>query len=250
MQWYRKHMIIYTVLIVLALLFAVVISNVLIIKNNGTHVAVPDIPREAQSVGAGKPLNYLILGDSTGVGQGGNYDKGIATLTAQHIAGKGYEVEYQNFAISGATVNDVLTKQLDKALATKPEVVLLPIGANDVTHLTRLKKVEIDMRAVVAKLKAANPNVKIIITGSPQMGSVPRFPQPIKTIAKWRTAQINKVFERIAADPNVTFAHIADQTGKTFLEHPEYFAADKFHPLDKGYAVWVPILNAAIDKTL
>ena len=50
--------------------------------------------------------------------------------------------------------------------------------------------------------------------------------------------------------PRSIFAHIADETGKTFLEHPEYFAADKFHPLDEGYAVWVPILNAAIDKAL
>ena len=243
-------MVLYTFFVILVLIVAVVVGNILIIKNNGTPVAVPTIPREVQTVGEGKQLNYLILGDSTGVGQGGNYDKGIATLTAQHIASRGYKVQYQNFAISGARVNDVLTKQLDDALVTRPDIVLLPIGANDVTHLTKLSKVETDMRAVVAKLKSANPDVKIIITGSPQMGSVPRFPQPIKTIAKWRTAQINKVFGRVAADPNVTFAHIADETGKTFLEHPEYFAADKFHPLDEGYAVWVPILNAAIDKAL
>ena len=250
MEWYRKHMIMYTIAIVLALVIAVIISNFLIIKNSGTPVAVPTIPREVQTIGNGEPLRYVILGDSTGVGQGADYKNGIATLTAQHIASKGYTVSYQNFAVSGARVNDVLTKQVGQALLTKPEVVLLAIGANDVTHLTKLHTVETEMKLIVERFKSSNPNIQIIITGSPQMGSVPRFPQPTKSIAKWRTSQINSIFEKIAVDPNVTFAHIADETGGTFIKHPEYFAADNFHPLDVGYGVWIQVINTAIDKAL
>lgn len=250
MQWYRKHMLLYSLLAVFAVLLLIIIANVLIIRFSGSPVPVPEIPREPQKIGEGRPLKYSILGDSTAVGQGGDYNQGIATLTAKHISNKGYKVSYQNFAISGATVNDVLTKQLDKVLSEKPDVVLLSIGANDVTGFTKLHKVKLDMSTIVKKLKSKNSDVKIIITGSPQMGSVPRFPWPANVIAKIRTSKINQVFGEVSSDPAVTFARIADETGPTFYKHPEYFADDKFHPMTVGYLVWIPVLNKAVDKAL
>ncbi len=232
------------------LLLAIGVANFLIIKNSGTAVDVPNIPRDSVTIGTGKPLRYAVVGDSTAVGQGGDYAQGIAVLTAQHIASKSYEVSYQNFAVSGARVNDVLTKQLSQVTAIKPDVVLIAIGANDVTHLTKMKPIEEGMQQIVAKLVELNPNVKIIITGSPQMGSVPRFPQPTKWLAERQTAKINKVFAGIATDPHVTFAHIADETGPIFKKHPEYFAQDKFHPTTTGYLIWIPTLTKALDQAL
>lgn len=243
-------MLLLSLFIVFDIVVAVAVANFFIIKNSGTNVPAPTIPRNSVTVGTGKPLRYVILGDSTGVGQGGEYSKGIAVQTAQYIADKGYAVSYQNFAISGSRVNDVLTKQVDKAIATKPDAVLIAIGANDVTHLTKLNTVKKGMQQVTTKLIAANPNIKIIITGSPQMGSVPRFPQPTKWLAKHRTAQINAVFTDIATDPQVTFAHIADETGPFFMKHPEYFAQDKFHPNTAGYQIWLPTLTKAVDQAL
>lgn len=238
------------VLAALILLFVLVLAvNLLLIKYSGAPVAVPEIPRQSQQVGEGKPLRYVILGDSTAVGQGGTYENGIAVETAKHLAAKGYQVSYQNFAISGARVNDVLTKQLEPSLDETPDVILLSIGANDVTGFTKLGDVRRDMVAIIDKIYQKNSNAKIIITGSPEMGSVPRFPWPTNWLATQKTKRINKVFEEVAAAKNVTFARIAEETGQTFRDHPEYFAADTFHPLDIGYAQWVPVLTRAIDST-
>lgn len=250
MKWYRKHMVIYSILLVVLVLVLVAVLNFVIIMKNGSPVPVPTIPRDKTTIGSGTPLTYVIMGDSTSVGQGGDYAQGIAVETADHIAKAGHTVTYQNFGVSGATVNDVLTKQLDQATSLKPDMVLIAIGANDVTHLTNLKSIESDTILIIDKLRNANPNCKIVITGSPQVGSVPRFPQPAKYLAKARTAQINKVFNKVVSDKDITFARIADRTGQYFTEHPELFAVDKFHPTNEGYAVWFPVLNEAIDSTL
>lgn len=250
MKWYRKHMLLFSLLVLFAILTIIGLMNFLMIKNGGTTVPVPNIPRGAVTIGQGQQLTYVILGDSTAVGQGGEYKQGIAVLTAEHLASKGRQVTYSNFAISGARVSDVVSVQLEQAKAIKPDVVLIAIGANDVTHLTKMDIVETGMKQIVTTLKQTNPNVKIIITGSPQMGSVPLFLQPTKWLAERQTARINKVFAKIATDQSVTFAHIADETGPIFKKHSEYFAQDKFHPTTEGYLVWMPTLTKALDQAV
>ena len=249
-QWYRKHMILYTVLALLGVVILVVVTNLVIIARNGSVVAVPEIPRGETTVGQGKPLNYVILGDSTAVGQGGDYQKGIAVQTAAHIASKGRSVTYQNFAVSGARVSDVLTKQLSGAVELKPDVVLISVGANDLTHFTSLGSIKKDMQSIISELRQVNPDCVIVITGTPQMGTVLRFPQPAKYFAKIRTAQMNSMFGQLATQNNLVFARIADKTGATFGRNPNLFAPDKFHPNNDGYAVWIPFLNEAIDSAL
>lgn len=241
-------MVIYTFLAFVAAVILIVVINMVIIAKNGSVVPIPTIPRDVVITGSGQPLSYVILGDSTAVGQGGDYDKGIAAQTAEHMASKGRTVSYQNFAVSGARVNDVLTKQLAGARERKPDVVLVSIGANDLTHFTGLGSVRTDMQSVVDGLRQANPACIIIITGTPQMGTVLRFPQPTKFLAKIRTSQMNKVFAELATQNNLVFARIADRTGTTFGQNPQLFAVDKFHPNNDGYAVWIPVLNESIDS--
>jgi len=225
-----------------------VLVEVLIVKYNGSPVAVPDIPRAPQQIGEGPAIRYAVIGDSTAVGQGGVYDEGIAMATARHLAQQG-SVTMHNFAISGARMHDVRTKQLPQALKSRPDVVLISAGANDVTHLTAVDSISSDMRQIIAELRTANPDIRIVITGSPAMGSVPRFPQPIKYFAGVRTKQVNAELRAVAIEKQVIFAPIAEKTGPIFLENPQLFAKDKFHPTTEGYKTWIPVLNDALDAT-
>lgn len=245
MQLYTNNKVLFVVGILVLLLITLVLIEGLIIKFNGKPVPRPDIPRGKQSVGSGPLLTYVILGDSTSISQGGDYAQGYAVQSALHLAQK-HTVTYQNFGVSGARVHDVLHEQLPKALTAKPDVVLVGIGANDVTHLTSLKAIELDMDSLIDQLRAVNPNVRIIITGAPQMGSVPRFPQPAKWLAKQRTAQVNTVLDQVARHKKIMFARIADKTGKTFEQNPQLFAQDKFHPTTEGYALWTQVITEAL----
>ncbi len=236
-------------LVVLALLLVcLLVVELLIVKFNGTPVPAPNIPRGPETYGSGSPLTYVVLGDSTTISQGGDYDRGIARETARFL-GRNHTVTLYNLGVSGARTADVLERQLPEAIKLQPDVVLLDVTANDVTHLTSISAVRRDLLATVRALREANPKVEIVVTGAPAMGSVPRFPEPIKSLARYRTAQINRMVRPVAEQEGLRFAPIAERTGKAFLERPELFAADKFHPTTKGYQLWVNVLNDTLQQT-
>ncbi|HSX27821.1 MAG TPA: SGNH/GDSL hydrolase family protein [Candidatus Saccharimonadales bacterium] len=237
---------------VAAIIFVLIgfgIMELLVVVFNGGKVPVPDIPREPFVQGKGPALNYVILGDSTAVGQGTDYAKGIVRGTTAHLA-VDHKVTMVNLAVSGATTQDVLRRQLP-TLQQKPDVILIAIGANDVTHLTLKRTVQHSLEQIVTTLLQRNCNAKIVLTGSPAMGSVPRFPQPLRWVAGRRVTMLNdEVFRPLAQSQQLTFAPIAEETGPIFSQDPTLFAVDKFHPNDRGYAVWLPVLNKAIDQAL
>jgi acyl-CoA thioesterase-1 len=249
MQLYQGHRLLFITTICLVLLLIFAMSQITYIVLTGRSVSRPDIPREAQTLGSGEPLTYVVLGDSTAVGQGGDYNQGIAIASAQLLA-TNHAVTFQNFAVSGAKTKDVLRDQVDQAAALAPDVVLIAVGANDVTHLTPLSSVHQSMNDIINKLHAANPRAKIILTGAPAMGTVPRFAKPTRLLATLRTNQVNTVMADIAREHSLTFAAVADKTGPTFAKNPQLFAQDKFHPNNDGYAVWAPVINEAITAAI
>ena len=159
-------------------------------------------------------------------------------------------VTLTNFAVSGAKAKDVLTEQLPAAERALPDLVLISVGANDVTHFTPIGSVRTSLVQIISRLRAVNPNVVIVITGSPDMGAPPRIPRALRPIATWQTRRINKMVEALARASGVTFAPIALATGQLFRKDHSLFAADRFHPNARGYAIWVPVLDRAFGDAL
>lgn len=235
--------------IIVAVVALIIVVEIIMIKYNGKPVAAPNIPRGPETFGTGRPLTFVVLGDSTSIGQGSGYDDGIARNSARYIAAKGYAVTMQNYGVSGAVAREVLTEQLPRAARLTPDVVLIAVGANDVTHFTPPAKTRDSLEQTIRQLQAANPKVTIVLTGSPQMGSIPRFPQPIRYLAGVRTGELNKTLANLQQS-TVVLAPLAADTGKLFSEHTELFAEDNFHPTAAGYRSWMPTLQRAYDKVL
>jgi lysophospholipase L1-like esterase len=204
---------------------------------------------ESQFGTAGRRLVYAVLGDSTGAGQGATYESGIATMTARELA-KTRTVLMTNFSISGAKTEDVLLEQLPAAERIRPDLVLISVGANDVTHLTRICAVRESLTQIIHRLRAANASVRIVLTGSPDMGAPPRVPWALRPIAAWRTRRLNWMFESVARAHGAIFAPIAVVTGPLFRRDHTLFANDRFHPNERGYATWLATLNHAIGEAL
>jgi lysophospholipase L1-like esterase len=216
------------------------------ITYNGTPVSTPTIDRGAKTLGNGAPLTLVVLGDSTAISQGGSYGKGYAMATAQYLA-KDRQVTWVNLAVSGARSHNVADEQLSKALSYRPDVALVAVGANDVTHLTRYASARSSLQQTIKALRRVNPEIKIVLTGSPDMGSVPRFPQPVRWLAGERTKGLNRMVSQLAQDERVIFAPIAERTGPTFRRNPRLFAPDKFHPNTEGYRLWTPIITRSLE---
>jgi lysophospholipase L1-like esterase len=173
----------------------------------------------------------------------------LANATAKHLASSG-SVVLLNTAVSGARAADIVKDQLKVGIEHDPDVVLIVVGSNDVTHLTSAKSVRASMNQAIDQLIKKNCKAKIVITGSADMGAVPRIPQPLRYLAGARATQLNDVFIDIADQKQVTFAPIAVKTGPIFRSDRSLFAQDNFHPNTKGYDVWVPVLIAALDEAI
>lgn len=243
-----KQRIVLTIGIILLLLIVGLVAEYLYMKHNGSVVPAPTIPRTTQTLGHGPPLTYIVMGDSTSIGQGTSYDHSYALASAQHLA-EHHTVSFINVGISGATTKTVLTQQLAKAASYKPDVVLLGVGANDAVHYTSGDSIQRSLRAIVSGLKTANPHVRIVVTGSPAVDGASRFIWPYKQVMELRTTQVNNAFKPVIADEGLTFAPIAAKTRTAFRADPTLLAADKFHPNARGYALWIPIINDALDRS-
>ena len=233
--------------IILLAVIACAAGQLLWLKYNGTPVPEPAIPREVQTRGSGKPLRYAVLGDSTSVSQGSAYKDGYAVASAAYLA-RTHTVSWMNAGVSGARAADVLRDQVPKAAMFAPDVVLIAVGANDVTHGTDAVRVRDDLRETISQLTKANKEVRIVLTGSPDMGSPPRIPQPLRWLAGKRTVALNAKITGLVDDKTVFLAPIAEQTGPAFRADPTLFASDNFHPNAAGYALWSPVVTAALQR--
>lgn len=244
-----KQYILPALVIITAAIITFVIIQILIIRFNGSPVAVPDIPRSVQIIGSGEPLSYAIMGDSTAISQGSNYSEGFGAASITHLA-RTFAVKSINTGVSGATTEDVRKDQLKTALAFRPDVVLLAVGANDATHFVRSETTRESIQHIIDELRRVNPRVKIIVTGSPAVDSVTRFPDGAKQLMGLRTRQVNAVFEQLISKNNLFFAPIAKETRAAFIADPTLTASDNFHPNARGYALWIPVVNQSLDKAI
>jgi lysophospholipase L1-like esterase len=200
--------------------------------------------------GSGGPtLHYVILGDSTTVAVGGDYEQGLAVRSAEHLAA-GRWVELINVGVSGAKIHDVLVEQLPRIDLTRADVVLLDVGSNDVIRLTDSRSFDRDFRRVVEFILAKSPRVRLVVTGSADMGSPPRIPRLLRPLAASRTRRLNAIVERHADRYGLTFAPIAERTGPLFRRDPTLFAEDRFHPNDRGYVEWTRVIDDALDRAM
>ncbi|MDP2711611.1 MAG: SGNH/GDSL hydrolase family protein [Solirubrobacteraceae bacterium] len=218
---------------------------------------VPDVgytppspaPRTFGAAGTGPALRYVVIGDSTATGEGAPYERSIAVASARHLAAR-RPVTLRNLAVSGARFGDVRRDQLPAAARAAPDVVLVAAGANDVTGLTGVGSVRADLREIADRLRAARCDVAIVVTGSPDIGAVPRLAQPLRAAAGSRTGRLNRAIANVARERGLVLAPIAERTGRLFRADRSLFAADEFHPSAAGYATWAPVIADALDDAL
>lgn len=216
------------------------------VAGNGPHLVEFD-PHLADGVvgtaAAGeRPLRVVWLGDSTAAGVGASSaDNAVSRQVARRM---GRPVDLRVLAISGARIADVRADQIDK-VGTDVDLILLSIGANDVTHLTAANNYERDFEAVIAALP---PAASVVLLGVPDLGSPTRLPQPLRWIAGRRGQGYDAMTREMAQEHGAAYVNIARETGATFRSDPDrYLAADHYHPSDAGYGLWtdaiVPVVS-------
>ena len=200
----------------------------------------------------GRPLRFVVLGDSTAAGLGATGPEyAYATVLSKRLAEHGWEVELSSYGVSGARVRDVLEVQVPPAIRAVPDLVFVGVGANDVTHMTPLLDIERDFRAAIERVLASG--ARLAVAGPPDMRAA-AWLEPLRSLAGWRGRQVAAVIREVARERDVPVVPLAELAGPYFASNPEdAYGADTFHPGNGGYGAWAeaifPALLEALDPT-
>ncbi len=189
------------------------------------------------------PLRLAILGDSAGAGLGA--DHGADTpggRLAASLAARGRHVTLDVLAVSGSTSAD-LAPQVARALLLDPDVAVISIGANDVTHRVSLTAALAHQREAVRRLVAAD--VGVVVGTAPDLSAVRPIPQPLRWYAGVRSRAMADA-QRSLEECGARVVPLGRMLAKTFCAEPGMFCDDRFHPSSQGYRLVCEALLPAV----
>ncbi|RHW28070.1 SGNH/GDSL hydrolase family protein [Nocardioides immobilis] len=205
--------------------------------------------------GRGRPgpaIRVALLGDSGAAGYGVERVEEtpgalIATGVARHADRRVY---LRSFCVVGARSSD-LAAQVDRALPIEPEVVIIMIGGNDVTHTVLPAQSIRHLSEAVRRLTAAG--AKVVVGTCPDLGTIQPIAPPLRQVARvWsrRLAAAQTIATIKEGGRTVSLGSIL---GPEFAAAPALlFGPDQFHPSAEGYRacanVLLPSVLAALDE--
>ena len=191
--------------------------------------------------GRGAPLRLALLGDSAaaGVGVTAPEETPGAVLATQLAAELDRPVRLRVAAVSGSKSSD-LEPQVLAVLEDPPDVAVISIGANDVTHKVSLEQAVIYLAAAVRRLGDAG--VAVVVATCPDLGTVKPVLQPLRTVARRRSRQMARRQTVAVVESGGTSVSIGELLGREFDKDPALFSEDRFHPSAQGYTRLADVL--------
>ncbi len=199
------------------------------------------------------PLRLAMLGDSTAAGQGVRragqtpgalLASGLAAVSERPVA-------LHNAAQPGAQSDD-LERQVTVVLADRerqPDVCVIMIGANDVTHRMPPTQSVRHLASAVRRLRTAG--AEVVVGTCPDLGTIEPVYQPLRWLARRVSRQLAAAQTIGTVEQGGRTVSLGDLLGPEFLANPrELFGPDNYHPSAEGYATAamavLPTLCAAL----
>jgi lysophospholipase L1-like esterase len=200
----------------------------------------------------GKALTMVILGDSSAAGFGVHRPRETpGALLATGVSRRLHRpVRLHRVAVVGS-MSSGLPYQVDAALEYHPDLAVILIGGNDVTHYSDRAAAVRHLGDSVRRLRAAD--CKVVVGTCPDLGAI----QPIKPPLRWLARKWSR---DLAAAQTVAVVEAGGRTvslvnllGPMFAADPvRMFGSDHFHPSAEGYAraaaVVLPTVMAALGE--
>ena len=210
--------------------------------------AEPKIAATATTATAATPVFYVAFGDSTGVGVGarrGGYVARVFERIERVRAGS----SLRNFCVSGAQTADVLRGQLTRLDSTRPTLITLGIGINDVSHGVAPDQFARNYEEIVTRLRSKT-DAPIVATNIPDISHAPRVPAFLHEQVRQRIQLFNTHLAEIARRHDLLLVDAYDMSRTVIPNHPEFFSGDGFHPSDEGYEYWAKMMWPTVKEAI
>ena len=180
-------------------------------------------------------MRLAVLGDAIAYGVGANHpDDTLAHRLRAELGSRGRAAHPRVFAVPGARSAD-LGGQVRAAQDWPPQLSVVVIGANDLSHSVHPEEAADDLRAAVRRLLERGSDV--VVAPAPDLSIVPHVAPGLRGVVRAASLALRR------AQVHATLAEggrVADADGTTsarFARDPSLFSADRFHPSSAGYAV-------------
>jgi lysophospholipase L1-like esterase len=202
----------------------------------GSPKGEPPVANGVYGSGRNPQISMVMLGDSMAAGLGvASSEETPAVLIANGLSERaGAPVRLTNVALVGAQSTD-LDRQVTLALAERPAIALIMIGANDVTHRIQPSLSCAMLQAAVRRLRDAG--CEVVVGTCPDLGTIEPIAQPLRFLARRWSRQLAAAQTIVVVETGGRTVSLGDLCATAFIDNPrEMFSADRFHPSAAGYA--------------
>lgn len=193
----------------------------------------------------GETLRCLLLGDSTMVGYGvkdlEHTPSALIGTGLSHLLGQ--PVQIRNESTVGARSRD-LQHQITASDLDDPQLAIILIGANDITHQVPAKRSARRLAAAVARLRGLG--TEVVVGSVPDFGTIKPLPVPLRTVCRYWSRHLARRQTVAAVEAGARVVSLADVLEPLLLVKGDaLFGDDRFHPSADGYATVCGFLVAA-----
>ena len=184
------------------------------------------------SVGSGKPVRLIAIGDSIVAGVGAEtLDGALVGQTAKSLAhALDARVEWQAIGKVGLNSAKVLDQLVPCLPRESANFMIVSVGVNDITSLTTVPAWRRNLHALLASLVEHSPGATIAVAGIPPLHGFPLLPEPLRAVTGLRGRSFDNVGQRVVRQ----FASVV-HVPVDFDPDPAQFAADGYHPSPESY---------------
>lgn len=184
----------------------------------------------------GEPIELLLVGDSVAAGLGASRPKETIGARLAKALGKHADrpVRLRSVAVVGAESRD-LAAQLDRLDETyTPDVAVIIVGGNDVTHRIPVPESVTDLTAAITRLR--DRGARVVVGTCPDLGALRPVPQPLRTLVSRMSRRLAAAQAVAAERAGAATVDLRRTVGPLFFDEPaEMFSLDRFHPSPLGY---------------
>jgi lysophospholipase L1-like esterase len=185
---------------------------------------------DADLPGRSPARRLTVLGDSAAAGHGiGSPDEALPQRLGRALAADGTAVEVRCLATDGATIEEVVERQVPDL--GRSDVVVVGVGVNDALRRHPATMVRRDTRTLLDAVRETCPEAALVLVTCPDLGVAPGLPPSLRGVVGWRCRSVAAAQCEVAAELEVPAVSLHRR-----VLTPAMFGEDGFHPGPEGIA--------------